>query len=617
MAITRASTTTDGTEGNGVSGSPSLSGDGTLVAFDTSATNLGVTPDPSGTSSVFLKNLTTGAITRVSTDSDGNPLTDQNLAPSLASDGSAVAFVTRSPVLVGGGVPRQVVVKSLVTGDIRLASSSADGIRADQDVTTPSLSEDGRTVAFGTAASNLVPNDTNETFDVFVKNLDTGAITRASTAADGTQGNDFSISFSLAADGRSIAFHSSATNLVAGDINGRTDVFVKNLTTGAIVNASTAANGAQGNNGSYNASVSRDGNVVAFLSDASNLVAGDTNGRTDVFVKNLTTGAITRVSTGTDGTQGNAEAVGIPTISADGTKVAFTSRASNIVPGDTNLATDTFVKDLTTGALTRVSSATDGTQGNGPSNGSRLGLSADGSRVAFDSSATNLVPGDTNNARDVFVADVICFATGTRIRTARGDVVVEDLRVGYLAVTVGGGSRPIRWIGSRTLDGTGRALPFNQGPVRIRAGAFGQGLPARDLRLSPGHPVLVGAGADGAGGVLVPAMCLINGTTIAREPATAVTYWHVELDAYDILLAEGLPAESYLDLGSRPWFAGSDARLHDPEFVPAQAPGRCRPVAVEGPVVEAERRRLDAVFAADLAEACAWTEAETFDWVTA
>ena len=609
MAITRASTTADGTEGNGISGTPSLSEDGTLVAFDTTATNLGFRPDPSGSSSVFLKNLTTGAITRLSSDSDGNPLTQQSFFASLAPDGSAVAFVTGAQEVVGSGRPRQVVVKSLLTGDLRVASTAADGTLANADVTTPSLSDDGRTVAFGTAASNLVPNDANQTFDVFVKNLDTGAIIRASAAADGTPANGFSISFSLAGDGRSIAFHSTATNLVAGDTNGRSDVFVKNLTTGAVANASTAADGSLGNGDSFSATQSRDGNLVAFLSNADNLVAGDTNGRTDVFVKNLTTGAVTRVSTAADGTQGNADATGIPRISADGTKVAFTSRATSLVAGDSNLATDTFVKDLTTGALTRVSTAADGTQGNGPSNGSTLALSADGSRVAFDSQATNLVPGDTNNTTDVFVADVICFATGTRIRTARGEVAVEELVVGDRAVTLGGASRPIRWVGSRTLDGQGRALPHNQQPIRIRTGAFGDGLPARDLYLSPGHPVLVGAEADGSGGLLVPVMCLVNGISVARIPVEAVTYWHVELDAHDILFAENLGAESYLDLGSRPWFAGSDEPLHDPDGMSADSAARCRPVLVEGPVVEAERRRLDAVFSAELVQSCAWTGA--------
>ncbi|WP_298952390.1 Hint domain-containing protein [uncultured Methylobacterium sp.] len=609
MAITRASTAADGTQGNNASGGPSLSGDGTLVAFSTAATNLGV-PDPSAAvlSEIFVKNLATGEIVRASSNTFGSPLSGTAFAPSLATDGSAVAFSTRGSELLADPNLTQIAVTNLSNGDISVVSAAADGTQGNDDsAANPSISGDGRLVAFTSRATNLVASDTNATLDIFVKNVATGAITRASTAADGTQGNGESNVASMAGDGSRVAFQSDATNLVAGDTNGTMDIFVKNLATGAITNASTAADGTGGNGGSFNPSVSRDGNLVAFSSSADNLVAGDTNGRADVFVKNLATGAITRVSTGTDGTQGNAES-GSARISADGTTVTFTSRAGNLVPGDTNIVSDVFVKDLTTGALTRVSGNASGVQGNGASNGGSL--SADGSRVAFQSNATNLVPGDTNNVSDVFVADVICFATGTRLRTARGEVAVEELRVGDQAVTVGGATRPVRWIGSRSLDGRGTALPFAQQPVRIRAGAFGDGLPVRDLFLSPGHPVLVGAH-------LVPVMCLVNGTSVARMPAEAVTYWHVELDAHDILLAEGLPAESYLDLGSRPWFAGSDAPLHDPEFAATDAPGRCRPVVVEGPVVEAERRRLDALFAASLADACAWDGSGDLPWLTA
>ncbi|AWN55477.1 Hint domain-containing protein [Methylobacterium sp. 17Sr1-1] len=209
----------------------------------------------------------------------------------------------------------------------------------------------------------------------------------------------------------------------------------------------------------------------------------------------------------------------------------------------------------------------------------------------------------------------VCFTTETRIRTTRGEVAVEDLKIGDRAITASNTTRTVTWIGHRRLAADGRTLPAAQQPVRIRAGAFGPGLPARDLRLSPGHPVLVGADADGTGGHLVPIMCLINGTTIAREPVASVTYWHVELDTHDILLAEGLPAESYYDMGSRVWFAGVDGALVDPDFVPADAHGRCRPVATDGPVVEAERARLSGVFATSLREACAWDESERFAWI--
>ena len=212
-------------------------------------------------------------------------------------------------------------------------------------------------------------------------------------------------------------------------------------------------------------------------------------------------------------------------------------------------------------------------------------------------------------------ATTVCFCTGSLIRTARGEVAVEDLRIGDHAVTASGALRSAIWIGHRDLDGRGRALPTSQQPVHIRGGAFGTGVPTRDLRLSPGHPVLVGANESGAGGHLVPIMCLINGTTVARDPVSSVTYWHVELDAHDILLAEGLAAESYYDMGSRRWFEGENGPLVDPDFVPAGEHGRCRPVAVDGPVVEAERARLSVVFSTALSAECAWDEAERFAWV--
>ncbi|MCJ2034843.1 Hint domain-containing protein [Methylobacterium sp. J-068] len=220
---------------------------------------------------------------------------------------------------------------------------------------------------------------------------------------------------------------------------------------------------------------------------------------------------------------------------------------------------------------------------------------------------------DSNNTVGDYAP--VCFVTGTGIRVIRdgieADVAVEDLRVGDRAVTASGAIRPITWIGHRDLDGRGRALAHSQQPIRVRAGAFGPGLPARDLSLSPGHPVLVGAEAGAQGGHLVPIMCLINGTSIAREPVQAVTYWHVELDAHDILLAEGLAAESYLDWGDRPFFEeGSDHALHNPDFVVPGLTARCRPVAVDGPIVEVERMRLDAVFAGELAAHCAWDDAD-------
>ncbi|WP_238240147.1 Hint domain-containing protein, partial [Methylobacterium isbiliense] len=202
----------------------------------------------------------------------------------------------------------------------------------------------------------------------------------------------------------------------------------------------------------------------------------------------------------------------------------------------------------------------------------------------------------------------ICFGTGTLIRTARGEVPVEALRVGDRAVTASGALRPITWIGRRTVHCTDRparpGLHVDLWPVRVSAGAFGDGRPARDLLLSPGHPVLV---EQGGRRVLVPIMCLINGTSIERLPVRTLTYWHVELDGHDLLLAEGLPAESYCDLGTRGWFTdGADHALAHPDLIPPDAPGRCLPVVLGGPLVEAERRRLDGLFALRLGAQGGW-----------
>ncbi|MCJ2035239.1 Hint domain-containing protein [Methylobacterium sp. J-068] len=253
--------------------------------------------------------------------------------------------------------------------------------------------------------------------------------------------------------------------------------------------------------------------------------------------------------------------------------------------------------------------------------GARTGASVSQTFKLTDPRATGFTTRDDGNGGTVVL---VCFTTGTGIRIVRDgiaqDVAVENLIVGDRAVTATGHERPIRWIGHRDLvgrdiDGRSRLLPPDQQPIRIRTGAFGpdaKGLarPVRDLRLSPGHPVLVGHGHGHAGGVLVPAMCLVNGTTITRESVTRVTYWHVELDAHDILLAEGLAAESYLDWGDRPFFdEASDHALHNPDFVVPGLAARCRPVALDGPLVEAERARLSAVFAGELAAHCAWGEA--------
>ena len=183
--------------------------------------------------------------------------------------------------------------------------------------------------------------------------------------------------------------------------------------------------------------------------------------------------------------------------------------------------------------------------------------------------------------------NVPCFAAGTRIRTARGDIAVEALRPGDALVTAFGGTVKLRWLGHRHVACTTHPRPQDVWPVRVRAGAFGPGLPARDLRLSPDHAVF-------ADGVLVPVRYLVNGRSLRQEPVAAVTYYHVELPAHDVVLAEGLPCESYLDTGNRGAFAdGGAATLLHADFArgvwEAEA---CAPLVIAGHRLAALRRRL-------------------------
>ena len=178
--------------------------------------------------------------------------------------------------------------------------------------------------------------------------------------------------------------------------------------------------------------------------------------------------------------------------------------------------------------------------------------------------AFNLI-GDYNNSDslDVFAGGFItlsapCFAEGTRIRTTAGDVAVEHLRAGDTVRLAAGGTAPVRWIGHRRIDCRRHPNPADAWPVRIRAGAFGGNRPQRDLVLSPDHAVF-------AQGMLVPARYLINGATIVQENVPYVHHFHVELPQHAVLLAENLPAESWLDTGNRSAFGnGSGAAMATP-----------------------------------------------------
>lgn len=204
---------------------------------------------------------------------------------------------------------------------------------------------------------------------------------------------------------------------------------------------------------------------------------------------------------------------------------------------------------------------------------------------------TNVLGVTTTNTEAVLA---VCYAQGTCIRVIRGgietDVAVEMLAVGDLAVTASGEQRPIRWLGHRRVDIEGHPNPTFVQPVRIAAHAFDEGRPQRDLLVSPGHSLC----CDVLGEVLIPASALVNGTSVAQVDMDSVTYWHVELDAHDILLAENMPAESYLDMGNRSFFIESRVVARDclPDAQSSSHDDFCRPFHADGPLVEALRAQL-------------------------
>lgn len=180
---------------------------------------------------------------------------------------------------------------------------------------------------------------------------------------------------------------------------------------------------------------------------------------------------------------------------------------------------------------------------------------------------------------------VVCFVTGTLIQTTRGDIPVEELRVGDVAITASSQHRPIRWIGSAELDCANASAPWTCWPIRIAAGALGPNKPAHDLFVSPAHGIRTTVVTD----VLIPASALVNGATIVQTECATVRYWHVELDEHDILVTNGLPTESYVDHGNRNFFPGTT----DNSIQLTKGGGqRCLTYVSEGLLVEAVRMQL-------------------------
>lgn len=402
--VERISVGPGGAQGNGFSRRPFLGGGGRYVAFESVASNL-VSGDSNGVQDLFVRDREIGTTRRVSVDSSGREGNEMSWGSKMSGDGRFVIFESQASNLVPGDTNgfADIFLHDLQTGTTERVSVGTGGVQANSASHYAYVNGDGRYVVFYSHADNLVPGDTNEVGDVFIRNRQTGETTRLSVSDTGVQGDQLSYCPSISDDGRHVAFISHATNLVPGDTNGSPDIFVHDRQTATTIRVSVDSRGVEGNLPSLDAKISGNGRIVAFYSSASNLAPGDTNQTGDLFVHDLQTRTTTRVSVNSSGTQGDRSSYDAR-ISRDGRFVAFDSHATNLVEGDTNSKSDIFVHDRQTGITTRPSTDRNGVEGDNDSAANRI--SGDGRFVAFDSAASNLVAGDTNKQVDVFITSL-------------------------------------------------------------------------------------------------------------------------------------------------------------------------------------------------------------------
>jgi Tol biopolymer transport system component len=326
---------------------PSISADGRFVAFASGSPF--VPNDLNGEIDVFVYDRWQGAMELVSGNSAGEQANYYSTRPTISADGRYVSFVSVATNLVpeDTNTSYDVFVRDRQLGLTERVTVSSTGQQAEDSDSFPyasAISADGRFVVFSSWASNLAPDDTNNNIDVFVRDRSLGLTTLVSRSVSGQSGNDFSFEPDISADGRYIVFYAEANNLVPNDTNQGYDVFLYDQWAGTLERISLTASGEESNDHSFDPSISADGRFVAFASIASNLVPNDTNDTTDVLVLDRQTGLLERVSLNSAGQEAN-DGSSYPAIAADGRYIAFQSGASNLVLPDTNEAYDIFVRD--------------------------------------------------------------------------------------------------------------------------------------------------------------------------------------------------------------------------------------------------------------------------------
>lgn len=394
--VSRISVDSTGRQATDDSYAPAISADGRFVAFDSEASDL-VPGDDNGATDVFVRDRRTGRTTRVSVDSRGAEGDRGSYTPAISGDGRYVAFVSEATDLVAGDTnsdPDVFLHDRRNRRTIRL-SVAADG-RETSGGASPAISRNGRYVVYNVGVPLRSVGNDSDLAGMFIYDTETTKRSRLR----GVAGIDPSIS----ADGRYVAFSSEVRDLVPGDTNRVFDCFVFDRRTRAISRVSVGPKGRQGDGESSGAVISANGRYVAFASTARNLIRRDTNNADDVFVRDLRAGRTRRVNVRADGGQSNGISGG-PVLSGSGRYLLYLSAANNLVPGRKGAADfHIYWTDLRTGTLRRVTTGPDGRPANAEST-SFPALSADGRTVAFGSRASNLVRGDTNGRDDIFVRE--------------------------------------------------------------------------------------------------------------------------------------------------------------------------------------------------------------------
>lgn len=403
----RVSVSSAGVAGNGESQTPVISGNSRYVAFQSAADNL-VGEDTNSVRDVFLHDRETGQTRRVSRHTNGQQGNCDSGSPAISGGGRKVVFDSCAFNLVDddtNNVP-DVFAYDRDTGEVRRVSVHTNGTQANDLSADPVVSGDSRIIAFWSHADNLIEGDDEGHTDIFLHDQETWATWRITVNSLGEGGNGDSQHPAISNDGRYVVYESGASNLTAGDSGIYRDIFLFDRTTGFTERVSVSDEEQEAQGESFAASVSGSGRYVAFVSFAANLVSDDNNSLPDVFVRDRVEGRTIRINVSNSGEEvGVLETDQEPTFSANGRYVAFKSRAGNLAPNDTNGVGDIFIYDLQEETISLASVNGDGVQGNDASQSPSL--SDDGRFVAFSSVASNLVSGDSNGQRDIFVHDTV------------------------------------------------------------------------------------------------------------------------------------------------------------------------------------------------------------------